>query len=227
MNIKERVLAAMKTSYAKYGFKKEELSSLTDIISANLKDDSTDEDINAALTAGEGYVKMMQTVYNRGISETNKKYEGYIPKPQEPTPPQSTPTAPAGALTMEQVQEMIAKANGDRQKEIDEAVKAATAPFLQQQEETRLSGLLAGHEKLKSIPKMFSGKYKLDKEENLDALAAQIETDYATMKQELISSGQFVPAPTEASEQTEAEDFVKQMHDFGARNTPQPASPQK
>ena len=92
MTIKERVLAAMKTSYAKYGFKKDELSSLTDIISANLKEESTDDEITAAVTNAEGYAKMMQTVYNRGISETNKKYEGYVPKPVEPTPaPQPTP----------------------------------------------------------------------------------------------------------------------------------------
>ncbi len=226
MNIKERVLTAMKMSYAKYGFKKEELSSLTDIISANLKDDSTDEDITAALTASEGYAKMMQTVYNRGISETNKKYEGYIPKPQDTTTPPTPPAVPpTGALTMEQVQEMIVKANENRQKEIDDAVKAATAPFLQQQEQARLATLLAGHDKLKTIPKMFSGKYMLDKEENLDTLAAQIETDYAAFKQELVSSGQFVEAPTAADTQTETDDFVKQMQEFGQRNTPTSPAP--
>ena len=227
MTIKERVLASLKTSYAKYGFKKDELSSLTDIISANLKEESTDDEITAAVTNAEGYAKMMQTVYNRGISETNKKYEGYIPKPQEPqTPPATPPVTPPqqGNLTIEQVQQMIAKAAEDRQKEIDAAVAKATAPFLEQQEKTRLNGLLMGHEKLKNIPTMFSGKYSLDKEENLDAVAAQIEADYTAMTQDQVSRGQFVAAPAPSSPQTEADDFVTAMHGYAERHAPQPAS---
>lgn len=212
MNIKERVLALMKTSYAKYGFKKEELSSLTDIIvpSSNLTDESTDEQVTAALTASEGFARMMQTVYNRGISETNKKFEGFV----KPTP---TPT-PTEGLTMEQVQELIAKANENRQKEIDDAVAKATAPFLQQQEKARLASLLAGHEKLKSIPKFIRDKYTLDKEENLDALATQIESEYAAFKQELVSSGQFVEAPATPKPEDETNDFVRRMQEFGQRN---------
>lgn len=230
MTIKERVLASLKTSYAKYGFKKDELSSLTEIISANLKEESTDDEITAAVTSAEGYAKMMQTVYNRGISETNKKYEGYIPKPAEPqtppvTPPATPPvTPPQGALTMEQVQQMIAKAAEDRQKEIDAAVAKATAPFLEQQEKTRLNGLLQGHEKLKNIPKSFRDRYSLDKEENLEAVASQIETDFTNFKQEMVSSGQFVEAPAKSDPQTEADDFVKAMQGFSERNAPQPAA---
>lgn len=226
MTIKERVLASLKTSYAKYGFKKDELSSLTDIISANLKEESTDDEITAAVTNAEGYAKMMQTVYNRGISETNKKYEGYIPKPAEPqTPPATPPVTPQqGNLTMEQVQQMIAKAAEDRQKEIDAAVAKATAPFLEQQEKARLNGLLMGHEKLKNIPKTFSGKYSLDKEEDLDTLASKIETDYTDFKQELVASGQFVEAPAPSSPQAEADDFVTAMQGFSERHAPQPTA---
>lgn len=220
MNIKERVLALMKTSYAKYGFKKEELSSLTDIIipSSNLTDESTDEQVTAALTASEGFARMMQTVYNRGISETNKKFEGFVKPTTTPTPtPAPTPT-PTEGLTMEQVQELIAKANENRQKEIDDAVAKATAPFLQQQEKARLASLLAGHEKLKSIPKFIRDKYTLDKEENLDALATQIESEYAAFKQELVSSGQFVEAPATPKPEDETNDFVRRMQEFGQRN---------
>lgn len=218
MTIKERVLASLKTSYAKYGFKKDELGSLTDIISANLTEEATDDQVTAAVTAAEGYAKMMQTVYNRGISETNKKYEGYIPKPAEPTP--SVP--PSGTLTMEQVQKMIEQSKTDNQKAIEEAVKAATAPLLAQQEKARLATLLQGHEKLKTIPAKFREKYSLDKEENLETVAAQVEADYTALKQELVSSGQFVEAPTPTSAESEADDFVKRMEDFGKRNTQEP-----
>lgn len=228
MNIKERVLTSMKTSYAKYGFKKEELNSLTDIISANLTEESTDEQVTAALKAAEGYAQMMQTVYNRGISETNKKYEGYIPKPADPPAPPAPPTptpAPTGQLTMEQVQKMIADANADRQRAIDAAVAKATAPFLQQQEKARLAGLLQSHGKLKDIPKMFREKYTLDKEENLETVASQIEADYTALKQEQVSSGQFVAAPSPSTPESDADDFIKRMEDYGKRNAPAAETP--
>ncbi len=42
MTIKERVLSTMKTSYAKYGFKKEELNKLVDIVATNLSKTPSD-----------------------------------------------------------------------------------------------------------------------------------------------------------------------------------------
>ena len=125
---------------------------------------------------------------------------------------------------MEQVQKMIADANADREAAIKDAVTAATAPFLEQQERTRLNGLLMGHEKLKNIPKSFSGKYSLDKEENLEAVATQIESDFTNFKQEMVSSGQFVEAPAPSSPQAEADDFVTAMKGFSERHTPEPAA---
>ena len=95
MSISERVLAAAKTSYAKYGFKREELTKISNLIAANLKDESTDEEISTALKNNEGYAEMMQSVYNRGVSETNKKFEGYI----KPEPPASSTTTPTDLYT--------------------------------------------------------------------------------------------------------------------------------
>lgn len=231
MTIKERVLASMKTTYAKFGFKKEELNSLVDIISASMTEETTDEQISAALTANEPYAKMMQTVYNRGISETNKKFEGYVKPEPTPTPsptPAPTPApTPTGALTLEQVQQMIEKSKADNEKAIAEAVKAATAPFLEQQEKSRLSALLQNHDKLKSIPAKFRERYSLDKEENLDMVASQIESDYTALTQEQVSSGQFVEAPRQSSPESDADDFIKRMEDFGKRNAPEPQSSQK
>ena len=220
MTIKERVLASLKTSYAKYGFKKDELSSLTDIISANLTEESSDEQIATAITAAEGYAKMMQTVYNRGISETNKKFEGYV-KPEPPKGAEQSQIPPTRALTLEQVQQMIAQSKADSQKAIEDAVKLATAPFIAQQEKSRLALLLQNCDKLKSIPAKFREKYTLNKEEDLDSVVSQIEADYTALTQELVSSGQFVAAPMRTSPESEADDFIKKMEDFGQRNTSQ------
>lgn len=218
MNIKERALTAIKQNYAKFGLKAEELDKLAEHIAGGLTEETTDEELNTAVDKAKFYAEMMQSVGNRKATEVQNKYKDYIPKPQEPPTPPTPPTPPAGQLTLEQVQQLIAQSKADNQKAIDDAVKAATAPFLEQQEKTRLNGLLMGHEKLKNIPKVFSGKYQLNKEEDLEALATQIEADYTAFKQELVSSGQFVEAPSPTSPESETDDFVKQMEEFGQRN---------
>lgn len=77
MAIKEKVLASCKTSFAKYGLKKDELSKLVDQIIAGrgLTDESTDEDVTKAITAVEPYVGMMQSSFNRAVSEIEAKYK--------------------------------------------------------------------------------------------------------------------------------------------------------
>ena len=223
MNIKERALNAIKQNYAKFGLKPEELDKLATHIAGGLIDESTDEELNTAVEGAKFYAEMMQSVGNRKATEVQNKYKDYVPK-QQTSPVTSTATPPAGGLTMEQVQEMIAKANEDSQKKVEEAVKAATAPFLEREKKARLGALLQSHDKLKTIPKAFREKYSLDKEENLETLATQIESDYASFKQELIASGQFIEAPKTSSPESEADDFVKTMEDYGTRHTPEPAA---
>ena len=207
MNIKERVLSTVKTSYAKYGFKKDELSNIANLLVTNLTDESTDEDIAKLVESNEGYVQLMQSVYNRGVSETNKKYEGYI-KPTQQTPdpnPQNQPTPPA-TLTMEQVQKLI-----------DEGIAKGIQPFKEREEKQRLDNLLKGHEKLKDVPEVFRGRYHLDKEEDLDEMTTRIVNDYTQLKQSLVSSGQFVEAPRKSAPGSEDDDFIKMMGESAAR----------
>lgn len=219
MNIKERVLASAKTSYAKYGFKRSELEQLTNIIAVNLTDEATDEDIAAALKSAEGYAQMMQSVYNRGVSETNEKFKDYVPKQQQQEPAPAPVNPAPQPLTAEGVSEMIRKATADRQKEIEAAVQKAIAPFQERERQERLRTMLQGHEKLQSIPEVFRNNYTLDKEENLETLASKIEADWTNTKQALVSSGQFVEAPTKADPQSETDDFVKMMQGYSERNT--------
>lgn len=219
MDIKERVLASAKTSYAKYGFKKSELGELAAIIAKNLTDESTDEDIQAALTANEGFAQMMQSVYNRGVSETTDKFKGYVPAPKKAEDPAPATPMP-DSLTAESVREMIAASLKQRQKEIDDAVNKAVAPLLEREKSARLRNLLQGNEKLKAIPEVFREKYVLDKEEDLDSMVSKIETDWASTKQALVASGQFVEAPQRGNPQSEADDFIKTLEGFSERNQP-------
>lgn len=217
MSIQERVLAAAKTSYAKYGFKREELTKISNLVAANLTEESTDEDITSALKNTEGYAEMMQSVYNRGVSETNKKYEGYV-KPEPPTSP--TPLAPPTpptpeSLTAEQVQKMIA-----------DGIAAGLKPYKEKEERERLNDLLQKCDKLKDIPEVFRRQYLLDKEENLDSTAEKIVNDYTNLKQTLVSSGQFVEAPKKTTPGSEDDDFIKMMGESAKRlsDAQQPAA---
>lgn len=163
MTIKEKVLASCKTSFAKYGLKKDELAKLVDQIIAGrgLTDESTDENVTEAITAVEPYVGMMQAAFNRAVSETAKKYEGWVDPKANPTPPTNTPAPPVPPatetpLTAEAVAKMIAEVKNDQQKAVNEAVTAALAPYKEREERTRLATLLQSNEKLKerarSIP---------------------------------------------------------------------------
>lgn len=227
MAIKEKVLASCKTSFAKYGLKKDELSKLVDqiIASRGLTDESTDEDVTKAITAVEPYVGMMQSSFNRAVSETESKYKGWVKPtdpPVPPTPP-TPPTTPTNApLTADDVARMIADAKNDQQKAISDAVAAALAPYKEREEKARLSALLQSNEKLKDVPEVFRTRYTLDNEENLDKVVEQITSDYTALKQSLVANGTFVTAPTTSTPQTEQQDFIKRMEGFAERNTPKP-----
>ena len=223
MAIKEKVLASCKTSFAKYGLKKDELSKLVDqiIASRGLTDESTDEDVTKAITAVEPYVGMMQSSFNRAVSEIEAKYKGWVKPTDPPVPP--TPTTPTNApLTADDVAKMIADAKSDQQKAISDAVAAALAPYKEREEKARLSALLQSNEKLKDIPEVFRSRYTLDNEENLDNVVEQITSDYTALKQSLVANGTFVTAPTTSTPQTEQQDFIKRMEGFAERNAPKP-----
>ena len=220
MTIKEKVLASCKTSFAKYGLKKDELAKLVDQIVAGrgLTDESTDENVTEAITAVEPYVGMMQAAFNRAVSETAKKYEDWVDPKATPTPP--VPPATETPLTAEAVAKMIAEVKNDQQKAVNEAVAAALAPYKEREERTRLAALLQSNEKLKNVPEVFRSRYQLDKEENLDSVVEQINNDFTTMKQALVADGTFVSAPTTSTPQSEQDDFIKRMEGFAQRNAP-------
>lgn len=229
MTIKEKVLASCKTSFAKYGLKKDELAKLVDqiVASRGLTDESTDENVTEAITAVEPYVGMMQATFNRAVSETTKKYEGWVDPKATPTPPTNTPAPPVPPttetpLTAEAVAKMIAEVKNDQQKAVNEAVAAALAPYKEREERTRLATLLQSNEKLKNVPEVFRSRYQLDKEENLDSVVEQINNDFTEMKQKLVADGIFVSAPTTSTPQSEQDDFIKRMEGFAQRNAPKP-----
>lgn len=197
--MKKKLINALKTLYHDKGFNQTELEELADIVGQNLTEDSTEDDINNAASGASVYVGFMQKFGNRCASAVENKYKGYI----KPEPKQPESKKPEGTLTKEQVEEMLKTGIAD-----------ALKPYKEAEQSKRLAGILSAHSKLKNIPSKFVGRYKLEKEEDADNLASQIEQDYAEERKEILSSLGISDVPPLGNGSADSdEDFLKKMQD--------------
>lgn len=195
--MKKKLINALKTLYHDKGFNQTELEELADIVGQNLTEDSTEDDINNAASGASVYVDFMQKFGNRCASAVENKYKGYI----KPEPKQPEPKKPEGTLTKEQVEEMLKTGIAD-----------ALKPYKEAEQNKRLAGILSAHSKLKNIPSKFVGRYKLEKEEDADNLASQIEQDYAEERKEILSSLGISDVPPLGNGSADSDDdFLKKM----------------
>lgn len=195
--MKKKLINALKTLYHDKGFNQTELEELADIVGQNLTEDSTEDDINNAASGASVYVGFMQKFGNRCASAVENKYKGYI----KPEPEQPEPKKPEGTLTKEQVEEMLKTGIAD-----------ALKPYKEAEQNKRLAGILSAHSKLKNIPSKFVGRYKLEKEEDADNLASQIEQDYAEERKEILSSLGISDVPPLGNGSADSDDdFLKKM----------------
>lgn len=205
--MKKKLINALKTSYSDKGFKQTELEGLADIIisAQNLTDESTDDEISNAASGVSAYVDMLQKVGNRYATQVEEKYKGYI-KPAPTTNQQvQTPTSPllnsAETLTKEQVAEMLKS-----------GIEAAIKPFQEAKENERLANLLSAQANLKGIPSKFIGRYKLEREEDVEKLSSQIEQDFAEERKSYLDSIGLADIPTIGNGGANSdEDFAKMM----------------
>lgn len=195
--MKKKLINALKTLYHDKGFNQTELEELADIVGQNLTEDSTEDDINNAASGASVYVGFMQKFGNRCASAVENKYKGYI----KPEPKQPESKKPEGTLTKEQVEEMLKTGIAD-----------ALKPYKEAEQNKRLAGILSAHSKLKNIPSKFVGRYKLEKEEDADNLASQIEQDYAEERKEILSSLGISDVPPLGNGSADSDDdFLKKM----------------
>lgn len=172
--MKKKLINLLKTSYSDKGFNATELEGIADLLitSNNLKDEATDEELSNAVSGASLYVNLLQKVGNRYASQVESKYQGYV-KPEPPKKPIEEPAT----LTKEQVAEMLKTGIAD-----------ALKPYKEAEMQKRLDSVLRSQDKLKSIPEKFVSRYKLDKEENAETLATQIEQEYAEERKAIIES---------------------------------------
>src|SRR5690606_8243315 len=91
MNIQERVLSTLKPLVASKGFGATTVEGLASDLSANLTDESTDEDITNAINGAMPFFNRMQAENTRYANEIKKKTQ----QPANPVPAQPNNPNPA------------------------------------------------------------------------------------------------------------------------------------
>lgn len=207
--MKAKVLAVLKPLLVSKGFSKEELEGLAEIAAKNLTEASTDEEVNNAVGGVVPYAELMQKMGNRMVSSVENKYKGWIdPKTIEPNPKPNLDPKPQEpkSLSVEDIQKLIA-----------DGIEVGLKPYREKEEKQRLHSLLVSHEKVKSVPEVFRNKYAIEKEEDLEAVAAQIENEYTALKQSLLTSGEFANPPQSGNGSGEVDDLINKLQNMGAK----------
>lgn len=87
MNIQERVLSALKPVVASKGFGENTIAGLATNLATGLTEESTDEEITAAINGASTYFNLMQSENTRYVNEYKKKN----PTPANPNPAPQNP----------------------------------------------------------------------------------------------------------------------------------------
>lgn len=198
--MKEKILKLMKTSWSKFGFKAAELEGFADLVSKNLADDATDEEINNAISGAEVYASMAQKVMNRGVQDTENKYKGWVKPESKAETEIKTDQQPMSqeqmmAAMMAKMQEML-------------------NPLLNERKQEKLHERLISDERLKKIPSSFLKHYSLDDETKLDETVSAITTDYAAVLAEQVKGGLVSEIPSAGGGQNDgvaSDDDIKNL----------------
>lgn len=203
--MRKKLINALKTKYADKGFNQTDLEGLADILAKTLSEEATEEEIGNAAGGAAPYVELMQKVGNRYASQVERKYAGYVKPETENETATETKTGggSASGLTLEQVSELLSSKIAD-----------ALKPFQEAQQAQKLSTLLASQPQLKAIPSKFVSRYKLEKEEDAQTLAAQIEQDFANERKEMLATLGLSDVPFGGNGGLDTdEDFAKKMQE--------------
>lgn len=204
--MKSKVLAMLKPILASKGFNKEELEGLAEIAAKNLTEASTSEEIDNVVNGIIPYADLMQRVGNRMVTSVESKYKGWIDPSKVEPPKQEPPKEEPKGLTADEIQKLIS-----------EGIAAGLKPYQEREEKQRLHTLLNSHDKVKTIPEAFRNKYVVEREEDIDNVATQMEADFAQVKQALVTSGEFVTPPTSGGGASETDDLINMLHAMGEK----------
>jgi len=208
----KKFLEVLKPLIKDKGLSKEEIESLANLYSKNLTETSTDEEIDNLAKSVIPIAEIMQKSASRQVTAIREGFKDFkSPQDVEKLLAEAKNKEPEKkseeGLTLEQVQNLIAEGISSKTKELNDKI----AEYEAREKSTQLRAQLFAHSKVKDIPDFFRSRYSLDKAEDLETIASQIETDYATMKQQLVQQEGFVEKP-KAGGIGETDDLIARMH---------------
>jgi hypothetical protein len=202
--MKNRVLKALKPKVVALGFSEEELMEIATNIASGLKDEATEEDINAAISGVIPVLKVSQKAVNRIVNAKEPKPED--PKPAEPKKGSENPGN-------EELATIIAN-----------AVKAAVDPLSKkiesfEAEKAQKTHIATVREKCKHMDAEFfdaavEGR-TFNTQEQVDSFCSNLETRWNAYSQKLANEGlsrlskpaggqETPPDPTKPSKEVDA-----------------------
>ena len=201
----KRVLVKLKPKVASLGFSRLELEGVAARIDGNLKEDATEEDIDAAIDAVMPYLELAQSSANRVINKA--KEEGG--NKSIATGESKNTEKPEAKEDIEGGESAGANSkNNDLQKTIENAMKAAIAPFAQRLEAIEGEKVTTSRlSKIQEIAKKAGGPYEKTLLKNFGRMTFASEEDFNNYVDEV---------------EADVDAYVQENSNNGLSNSPKP-----
>lgn len=203
----KRVLVKLKPKVASLGFSRLELEGVAARIDGNLKEDATEEDIDAAIDAVLPYLELAQSSANRIINKA-KEDSGNKPTATDESKTTEKPATKDGNEGKESAGANPLNGNDDLQKTIENAMKAAIAPFAQRLEAIEGEKVTTSRlSKIQEIAKKAGGTYEKTLLKNFGRMTFASEDDFTSYLDEV---------------EADVDAYVQENSNNGLSNSPKP-----
>lgn len=175
--MKEKILAALKTKYSSLGFDASALEQMSEFLGQFVNDETG---IEPAVNGAETTLKTFQSLIDKRVTDAVTKVKAE-PKPEPKTEPKTEPKAKTENDPPEWAKGLMAKIETLERRETQQAMTAKVRAALNE----------------KKIPESFikGRSLSIEKEEDVDTLVKQIETDYTVFRQDLVNQGIVISTP--------------------------------
>jgi hypothetical protein len=180
--VKEKILAALKTKYKNLGFDDKTLEQVTDLLGQYV---TTDEGIEPAINGAESTLKTFQSLIDKRVTDAIAK-------------------AKADNQKSDDSKKQDNHKADDSQKQEDEKIPAWAQGIIakldgyekQAKQSTFVSTVKAKLAEKKVPESYWKGRtLAIEKEEDIETVVKQIETDYTTFRQDLVNEGVIISTP--------------------------------
>jgi len=175
--VKEKILAALKTKYSSLGFDASALEQMSEFLGQFVNDETG---IEPAVNGAETTLKTFQSLIDKRVTDAVTKVKAE-PKQEPKTEPKTEPKAKAGEEPPEWAKGLMAKIETLERRETQQAMTAKVRAALNE----------------KKVPESYykGRSLSIEKDEDVDTLVKQIETDYTVFRQDLVNQGIVISTP--------------------------------